>query len=92
MTASYEPTPAERRAQRAALGCFTSLAGFSGAAMIGVLVAKIVGTVRQCDPGEGLPACDWHVYAFGFGLVGLIAIPSLVFWRLRGSSRGARTD
>ena len=55
------------------------------------MVAKIVGSVNDCNPGEGLPACHWHVYA-GIGvLIGVLLVPSLAFWRLRASARGDRS-
>lgn len=87
---TYEPTPTERVASRVALGCFTTLAGGAGGGILGTMVAKILGSVRNCDPGEGLPACDWHVYA-GLGiLIGVVVVPSLAFWRLRASARADR--
>lgn len=71
------------------MGCFTTVAGAAGGGILGTLVAKFVGSWNNCDPGEGLPACNWHVYA-GIGiLIGVIVVPSLAFWRLRGS---AQTD
>lgn len=87
---TYEPTPAERVGQRVALGCFTAVAGAAGGGMLGTLVSKVVGTIRSCDPGEGLPACDWHVYAAVGILLGVTIIPSIAFVRLRRSERADR--
>jgi branched-subunit amino acid permease len=57
--------------------------------MIGVLIAKIVGSVRNCEPATGLPACDWHVYA-GLGmLIGAVTLPVLALIRLRSSDSKA---
>lgn len=65
------------------VGCFTGLAGAFGGGMIMVLVAKIVGSFRGCDPGDGLPACDWNAYAaIGF-VAGLILLPTISIVRLR---------
>lgn len=88
---TYEPTPTEAAASKVALGCFTSIAGAAGGGILGTMVAKIVGSVRNCDPGEGLPACDWHLFALPAALVGFLVIPSLAFWRLRASARGDRS-
>jgi hypothetical protein len=55
---------------------------FSGG-MIAVLVAKIVGSVRGCEPPTGTPACDWHVYAAVGMLIGAISLPVLTLLRLR---------
>lgn len=56
--------------------------------MIAVLVAKIVGSVRACEPATGTPACDWHVYAAVGMLIGAISLPVLTLLRLR---RGEQT-
>lgn len=91
-TPPYEPTRTEAVASRVALGCFTTLAGAAGGGILGTMLAKIIGSINDCNPGEGLPACDWHVYA-GYGvLAGVLLIPSLAFWRLRASARGDRSQ
>ena len=38
------------------IGCITSLGGFFGGGMMAVLIAKIVGWARGCEPDPGLPA------------------------------------
>lgn len=68
----------------------TAVAGFFSGAMIGVFIAKIIGSVRGCEPLEGLPACDWHVYA-GIGmLIGVLTLPVLALRRVRQSDAAAR--
>ena len=55
--------------------------------MIMVLVAKIVGSVTRCEPPEGLPACDWYIYA-GVGMIlGGLALPAIAISKLRASKR-----
>jgi hypothetical protein len=67
------------------VGCVTAVAGFFSGGMVGVFVAKVVGSFRGCQPLEGLPACDWHVYA-GIGmLIGVLTLPFLALRRLRRS-------
>jgi hypothetical protein len=76
-----------RRARYVGVGCVTAVAGFFSGGMIGVMVAKMVGSFRGCRPAAELPACDWHVYA-GIGmLIGVTTLPALALWRLRSSDR-----
>lgn len=85
MVVPDEPPPLDRGARVArnlGIGCVTSVGGLFGGGMIGVLVGKIVGIVQACQPPEGVPACNWAVYAvIGMG-VGLLTLPSVVLWRL----------
>jgi hypothetical protein len=76
-------------AARVGIGCVTAVGGFFSGAMIGVFVGKVVTEVTKCAVTEGIPACDWQVYAGWGGLIGLVTLPALVFWRLhRGSREG----
>ena len=65
------------------------VAGFFSGGMIGVLVGKLVGMVRRCTPEPGLPVCDWHLFAFAGGVLGMLSLPTLVLWRLRQSGADA---
>jgi hypothetical protein len=66
------------------------VAGLFSGGMIGVFIAKVVGSIRGCEPMEGLPACDWHVYA-GIGmLIGVLTLPVLALRRLRRSDAATR--
>ena len=69
-------TPLERRAQYIGIGCVTTAGGTLGGAMVAVLVAKLIGFLTRCTPNEGLPACDWHIYA-GWGALNQLALPFL---------------
>ncbi|MEO7501694.1 MAG: hypothetical protein ABIW94_03555 [Gemmatimonadaceae bacterium] len=71
------------------VGCLTLVAGMFSGAMIGVLIAKIVGSARNCEPATGLPACDWHVYAGVGMLIGAVTLPVLALMRLRRSDSKA---
>ena len=74
-----------RTAQFIGVGCLTAVAGFFSGGMIGVFVAKVVGSFRGCEPEAGLPACDWHVYAGVGMLIGALSLPALALNRLRKS-------
>ena len=71
------------------VGCLTLVAGTFSGGMIGVLIAKIVGSARNCEPATGLPACDWHVYAGVGMLIGAVTLPVLTLMRLRSSDSKA---
>ena len=69
-------------ARNLGVGCITTVAGFFSGGMIAVLVAKFVGSMQGCQPPQGLPACNWWVYA-GIGVViGAVTLPVLALWRL----------
>jgi len=61
---------------------------FSGG-MIAVLVGKIVGSVRGCEPLAGTPACDWPLYAAVGMLIGAVSLPVLTLMRLRKGEKAA---
>lgn len=72
------------------VGCVTAVAGFFSGGMVGVFVAKVVGSFRGCRPAEGLPACDWHVYAGVGMLIGVLTLPVIALLKLREGDRAAR--
>ena len=57
--------------------------------MISVLIAKIVGSARRCEPEQGLPACDWHVYAAVGMLIGAVLLPAIVIRQIRKGEKSA---
>ena len=82
-----DPADEFRTSRYVGVGCVTAVAGLFSGGMIGVFVAKLVGSLRGCKPEPELPACDWHVYA-GIGmLIGLLTLPVLALARLRRSDR-----
>jgi hypothetical protein len=68
------------------VGCVTGVAGFFSGGMIAVLVGKFVGSVQGCKPPEGLPACNWWVYAGIGAVIGALTLPVLAL-RSLGRSR-----
>ncbi len=63
-------------------GCFSAVAGFFGGGMMMVLVAKMVGSVRGCQPPEGIPACNWGEYAMVGMIAGVVLLPMVSIYRL----------
>jgi MFS family permease len=84
-----DPADEFRTSRYVGVGCVTAVAGMFSGGMIGVFVAKVMGSITNCKPDADLPACNWHVYA-GIGmLIGVISLPILAISRLR---RGERTE
>jgi hypothetical protein len=73
----------DRRMARVGVGCFSTFIGAISGAMVGVLVAVGVTFGTRCQALEGLPACDWHIFAGWGALVGALSLPTVVLWRLR---------
>jgi hypothetical protein len=80
------PAPVPDREHVAArnigVGCVTTFAGFFSGGMVGVFVAKMAGSVQSCRPPEGLPACNWYVYAGVGAVLGAVTLPVLALRRL----------
>jgi hypothetical protein len=56
--------------------------------MVAVLIGKIVEGIRGAPSCEGLPMCNWHVYAAAGAVVGAVSLPVLVLTRLRRRDAG----
>ena len=86
------PPPASDRegivARNIGVGCVTAVAGFFSGGMIAVLVGKFVGSMQGCKPPEGLPACNWWVYAGIGAVIGALTLPVLALRRLSGIRSG----
>jgi len=80
--AAQPPDRADLVARNIGVGCITTVAGFFSGGMIAVLVGKFVGSAQGCRPPEGLPACNWWVYAGIGALIGAISLPFLALRRL----------
>ena len=84
-----DPADEFRKSRYVGVGCVTAIGGLFSGGMIGVLVAKIVGSFRGCKPEPELPACDWHVYAAIGMLIGILTLPVMALSRLRKGEREA---
>ncbi len=72
-------------ARNIGVGCITGFAGFFSGGMIAVLIAKVVGSMQGCRPAEGLPACNWWVYAGVGAVAGAVTLPVIALRRLNRS-------
>jgi hypothetical protein len=70
-------------ARNIGVGCFTTFVGFWSGGMIAVLVGKMVEAIRRSPGCEGLPICNWYVYAGVGAALGAISLPILALRRLR---------
>jgi hypothetical protein len=77
-----EPDRGGNAARNVGVGCVTTVAGFFSGGMIGVLIGKVVGSIEGCKPVEGLPACNWWVYAGIGAVIGAFTLPVLALTRL----------
>jgi hypothetical protein len=75
-------------ARNIGVGCVTTVAGFFSGGIIGVFVAKVVGSTQGCRPPEGLPACNWYVYAGIGAVIGALTLPVLALRRLTQTRAG----
>ena len=73
----------DRTARNIGVGCFTTFIGFWSGGMIAVLIGKVVEGVRGAPSCDGLPLCNWNVYAAVGAAIGAVSLPVLVLMRLR---------
>lgn len=71
------------------LGCFSLFVGAFSGGMVAVLVGKFIDGALKAPTCEGLPSCNWYVYAGIGAIVGAVTLTTLVMWRLRRGKRGA---
>ncbi len=64
--------------RRVAIGCVTAWLGFFSGAMILVLVSKIIAYVTHEQACQGIPSCNWYIYALAGGATGALSLPVLV--------------
>ncbi|MBL8995840.1 MAG: hypothetical protein KJZ74_13285 [Gemmatimonadales bacterium] len=66
-----------------AIGCFMAWIGAFSGAMVGVLVSKSVAWLAKAPRCDGIPSCDWYIYAAVGGAIGALTLPWLVVSALR---------
>ena len=80
----------DRTARNIGVGCFATFVGFWSGGMTAVLIGKIVEGVRGAKSCDGLPICNWPMYAAVGAILGATTLPLLVLSRLR--RRDVRRD
>ena len=79
---SADQAAEDRTARNMGVGCFSAFAGFWSGGMVAVLIGRIVEGVRGSPSCDGLPICNWTVYAATGAVIGAISLPVLVLRRL----------
>jgi hypothetical protein len=51
--------------------------------MVAVLLGKLIEGARKSPSCDGLPTCNWYVYAGIGAVLGALSLPILVLRRLR---------
>ena len=75
--------PLPSRGRLVAIGCFMAWIGAFSGAMIAVLVSKGVAFFAKAPACEGIPTCDWYIYAAVGAGIGFLTLPWLVVSALR---------
>lgn len=66
-----------------AIGCFMAWIGALSGAMVGVLVSKGAAMFLRAPVCDGIPTCDWYIYAAVGAGIGFLTLPWLVVSALR---------
>jgi len=64
--------------RRVAIGCFTSWLGFVSGAMVAALLSKFTTFITKAAQCNGIPSCNWYIWAGIGGLIGAVTLPLLV--------------
>ena len=75
-----------------AIGCFMVWIGAFSGAMVAVLISKAVAWFGKAPTCDGIPSCDWYIYAAVGGALGAISLPWLVVSALLRSSPPAKSS
>jgi hypothetical protein len=68
--------------RKVAIGCFTSWLGFVSGAMVAALLSKFTAFITKARDCDGIPSCNWYIWAGIGGLVGAVTLPLMVLWVL----------
>ncbi|HJU89603.1 MAG TPA: hypothetical protein VJ672_09430 [Gemmatimonadaceae bacterium] len=81
---------APRSKWRYLVAVWFAIVGYFAGGMMGVAIAKIVGSLQRCTPADGFPACNFEMYLQVGSLFGLVSLPALIVWRLWQSNAPKR--
>jgi hypothetical protein len=87
-----EAPPRVSTVRKVAIGCFTSWLGFVSGAMVAALLSKFTTFLTRAGECDGIPSCNWYIWAGIGGLVGAVTLPALVLWTLGKPAKGEKSD
>jgi hypothetical protein len=77
-----DKAPRVSTVRKVAIGCFTSWLGFVSGAMVAALLSKFTAFITKARDCDGIPSCNWYVWAGIGGVAGALTLPVLVLWVL----------
>jgi TctA family transporter len=78
--------------RKVAIGCFTSWLGFVSGAMVAALLSKFTAFLMKSKDCDGIPSCNWYIWAVIGGLVGAVTLPIMVLWVLGKPAKSGKPD
>jgi hypothetical protein len=78
--------------RKVAIGCFTSWLGLVSGAMVAALLSKFAAFLTRAQECDGIPSCNWYVWAGIGGLIGAVTLPILVLLVLGKPAKGGNTN
>ncbi len=79
-------------ARKVAIGCFTAWLGLVSGAMVAALLSKLFAFVTKARECDGIPACNWYIWAGIGGVVGAVSLPIMVLWVLGKPAKDTKSD
>jgi hypothetical protein len=87
-----DAAPRVSTVRKVAIGCFTSWLGFVSGAMVAALLSKLFAFVTKARECDGIPACNWYIWAGIGGVAGAVSLPIMVLWVLGKPAKGGKSD
>ena len=78
--------------RRVASGCYTAWLGFVSGAMVAALLSKFATFLTKATECDGIPSCNWYIWAGIGGLIGAVTLPLLVLRVLGKAGKSGMRD
>jgi hypothetical protein len=87
-----EPPHRVSTTRKVAIGCFSSWLGFVSGAMVAALLSKFATFLTRANSCDGVPSCNWYIWAGVGGLFGAATLPFLVLRVLGKPAKSGTRD